>query len=633
MPKKLKRRDLVKYAGMTSALSFFPYVSRSFAQGSRQKAPKIRAVVRLQMYGGWDVAMSIDPPRERHVKAGSQSSQSMMHWNFPSGIACNRNFLEENGPDKDVKQAKAQEERIKSVIGAEFFNNPKAALRVAKDGNPGMPLSDPKEFQPISGEVGLGESPFKVLDGEGEWTKVFEDNKSIALGPLAHFFLNIIDADPQGTQRTNKRYIDYMTIINGIDTDNNVSHDAGDVLAACGFMPQGVGNGFDIKALKFKPSIEHIFANELLRNPADLLPNGVSPAFVSGLTFSNPGMRRGYSYAGSNASQVDLFDTRSLTDLATITKTEFPEQLANSEKLVANLLAQTGANDRLKNLYGSFFETVKHGGLGLGEFSDAERNAFSGMIEILLEKSPTKLDDNVIPAVAFLQEVQGKMQSTTMLRQEDIRLNLDENREGSWQNNLATAASLVKRGYSRGINVSFGGYVGFIPDTHWHNDHVQTYYQGVFLDGVRRFINYLTWNRDEDGNPLIDSTLVIVSSDIVRGPRYFNNGVQGTSDHRNNSMILIGGGLNHKTQDGDRVLPGRVIGKSYHSLDAASLDFKSGLTAINTENSQPGFSKVRFADIYNSLLKLYDMDHSRYFEGAGSIDIIAKNLRGQYDDS
>ena len=174
---------------------------------------------------------------------------------------------------------------------------------------------------------------------------------------------------------------------------------------------------------------------------------------------------------------------------------------------------------------------------------------------------------------------------------------------------------------------------GFIPDTHRHNDHVQTYYQGVFLDGVKRFIDYLVWNNDEEGKPLIESTLVIVTADIIRGPNYFDQGIHGKSDFRNNSVILIGGGLNHTTQVGEQTLPGRVIGYSHGGFESGRIDKKTGTnTAKSTSASDRDNEKITYASIYASLLEGYGFDKENYYKGEESIKTLASNLPGKPDE-
>ena len=39
-----------------------------------------------------------------------------------------------------------------------------------------------------------------------------------------------------------------------------------------------------------------------------------------------------------------------------------------------------------------------------------------------------------------------------------VRLELSEEASGTWQNNLATAAMMIKKGYSKGVSVDFGGF-------------------------------------------------------------------------------------------------------------------------------------------------------------------------------
>ncbi len=67
---KLNRRDLLKSVGASSTLSFIPswaYSQGGGNNGSSRPPKKLRAVMRIQMYAGWDVRMSLDPPGKKSI--------------------------------------------------------------------------------------------------------------------------------------------------------------------------------------------------------------------------------------------------------------------------------------------------------------------------------------------------------------------------------------------------------------------------------------------------------------------------------------------------------------------------------------------------------------------------------------
>lgn len=644
---KFSRRDMLRYASASSTLSFIPSVFNEvgLAQSASQSVdkPKLRSVIRLQMYAGWDVAMSVDPPRaDLHTVKNAGKDVWMTSFNFPSGVAVDKSDLSfGNNAAAGVEKAALMDTRVKGVVGSEFFNNPAAGLRTLAhtvNGIPGKVPVSKTDFRPISGRVGSSGTPFAILSTDPGWTIAAPQNDKVKFGPLMHQFLDNIDRNPGGTTYA-QTYLDYMTIINGIDTNNNVSHDFGDILAACGYPRSGVGNGADLTAIKdHNPTIECIMASQLIDPSLATklrIIEDVSPAFVASLTFTNGGARRGYAFTNSATPYAQLFDMSSLGQLNKQTQLQKPGGL---NQTMVNSIAQRmvgASNDETKQIVDTFKSMLANGGIDLGSYTNKERQAFDGMIEIAYEKTPLTVADTMIPAIKFRDKQDKLVTDFRNANPDDLRLNIDKSVEriGSFQANLATTARLVERGYSRGISVSFGGHNDFIPDTHWHNDHVQMIYQGIFWDGVRRLVNYLMWNNDESGQPLINTTLVIVTADILRGPSYFDTGAQGKSDYRNNSMVLIGGGLNHKTKAGSQTKAGRVIGYSFSSLNSGRINYDTGkATAIPKTPTERNEEKISFNNIYASLLDCYGMDKERYFKGVKSIGPIARNEPGDGDN-
>jgi hypothetical protein len=152
-------------------------------------------------------------------------------------------------------------------------------------------------------------------------------------------------------------------------------------------------------------------------------------------------------------------------------------------------------------------------------------------------------------------------------------------------------------------------------------------YQGQFYDGVKRLIDYLRSNLDpETKKPLLDTTLVIVTADINRGPVYFDSSPSGTSDFRNNSLILIGGGLNHTTQASGQTYKGRRFCYSHSGYESGRVDYTTGANISKPKTSSENKElKLTYSAIYASLLKAYGMDADAFFKGQKIFEPLAKN--------
>ena len=632
---KVNRRkviaDAAALSGVASTLSFFPSLIGSAqtdqVAGSR---PKIRAVIRLQMYAGWDVSMGCDPPVEpNHATTYSNQQLWQTHWNFPSGVSIPR-----AGSSGSLAGLRAMDQAIRDKLGSSFFNNPSAGIRRVKGAAPGTAVGASPTFETFDPSVGSDPArlPFAASTTDPGWTRAHPGNPDFVVGPLMHQFLNTYDRKPGSTAPLTDRYADAMTITNGIDTNLNVLHDAGAVLAATGYLPPGIGNGNDIRALAFLPSIEMIMANQMIKSPSVFLPSiAISPPLVSGLTFTSPGFRRGYAHSDLSTGRTQLFDVTSLNDLNAKTSLTIPTALQTTSMLnvINQFKAGRSADPMLSEAYKTFADIANKGGLGLA-FGQEERDAFGNMIEVVYDASAVSAAESTIPPVALFQRQGGARTPIVNWPSVDpasLRHSLDGSVQGSWQNNLATAALMVRQGYTRGASISFGGHINFIPDTHYHNDNVQMMYQGIFWDGVKRLMNYLKWNLDSDGKPLLDSTLIVVSADIIRGPTYFDSGPQGRSDYRNNSMVLIGGGLNHKTRGKDGSLrPGRRICYSCGSMNSGRINLSDGKpTAPPLKTADRPEEAVTFNKIYASLLECYGMEKDIYYKGVQTIGPIASN--------
>ena len=81
-----------------------PDLSKVFAQGQQSgSGPNIKSVVRLQMYGGWDIALSCDPPKaDRHKGSFENNDVDLINWNFPSGVIVSRSGIGNVGNDKNA---------------------------------------------------------------------------------------------------------------------------------------------------------------------------------------------------------------------------------------------------------------------------------------------------------------------------------------------------------------------------------------------------------------------------------------------------------------------------------------------------------------------------------------------------
>jgi hypothetical protein len=91
------------------------------------------------------------------------------------------------------------------------------------------------------------------------------------------------------------------------------------------------------------------------------------------------------------------------------------------------------------------------------------------MLDLMYSRFDTNAE-RTIPRPTFVSSKDRKLTISDFhnpdpLVQAALRHNVDPKLQGTWQNSLATAAMMIRKGYTRGINISFGGHSGFIPDT------------------------------------------------------------------------------------------------------------------------------------------------------------------------
>jgi hypothetical protein len=657
---KLTRRELLKYIGAGSALNFVPNFSGISlgADTNEQQSgakPKLRAVIRMQMYAGWDVALSCDPPLPKyHVEKSGSMEEYLVNFNFPSAMRMPRIGSQiGDGKSGDLSFVNSFKNAFNSIFRVDFLNNPERAMRMLKNSlfppdtvNPLSRQYAMSDFTCVSGAVGASGTPFAEIpdsqEAANKWTRVHPANPSIHVGPLMHQFTEFIpETNASGSAPSTKRYLDHMTIINGIDSNNNVFHPRGSIIAATGYDPTSIGNTESVDlGSNYGASIEAIMADELTGKPDTFaMVNGVMPyAFVPVVTFKNGANgvdQRNYAATSPKTPTAALYETVSLIDLNNKTSFNIPQNLRLGDT-IPRLKEQAKASKISARSFDALTEFYKNSGsLGLTEFDPEEVQAFGSMIELVYNKNATFVGEGTVPKIQLRhKDTMAPIANWRTANASDLRLDLNPARQGTWQGHLATAAKLVKKGYTRGISITLGGRLGnnpFLPDTHTHNDHVQMMYQGQFWDGVKRMINYLTWTKDDDGKPLLDTTLLIVTADIIRGPSYQDVGIAGKSDFRNNSCILIGGNLNHSTlaDDGVTKLPGRIIGNSHGGYESCRIDFATGKELERTKNSQVNVDKkIKFENIYASLLKCYGMNHQKHFKDKPVIGPIAENKSG-----
>lgn len=189
---KLNRRQMLELLGAAgSTLSFIPSTV-GFSQDTQQSGdkPKLRAVLRLQFYAGWDPKMACDPPSEKYDAIEKNGYKAFLkQWNFPSGRDIGRGTIStfSNGRAADYEAAKAMQQHVESKLGTEFYCKLDKGIRFSKTGKPGDALATNAEYQPISGSVG-NDIPFKKLTEDYPWVKTAQ-NPYLPLGPLMHLFL------------------------------------------------------------------------------------------------------------------------------------------------------------------------------------------------------------------------------------------------------------------------------------------------------------------------------------------------------------------------------------------------------------------------------------------------------------
>ncbi len=159
---------------------------------------------------------------------------------------------------------------------------------------------------------------------------------------------------------------------------------------------------------------------------------------------------------------------------------------------------------------------------------------------------------------------------------------------------IETAITALASGTSRVATVG----TGYDWDTHGDNSLQTQNYEGLFA-ALEQSLSSLSSTTGPQGTPLRDETIIVVTSEMARTPRY---NITGGRDHwPYTTMMLIGPGISG----------GRALG-GYNQLFAGiGVDGGGGL-----DTSQPGISTQ---DLGATLLQLGDVDPAAYLRNARAI--------------
>lgn len=131
-------------------------------------------------------------------------------------------------------------------------------------------------------------------------------------------------------------------------------------------------------------------------------------------------------------------------------------------------------------------------------------------------------------------------------------------------------------------------------DTHSSNDDLQSGCMDYLFQHLNRLGTLLQTTPDGSGNPLIDSTTVVVLSEMGRTPVYNSN--LGKDHWPYTSMLMFGHG----------VAGGRVVGATDAKLTSAPINLETG------EQRQQG-TLLQSGHVLAGLLHRFDIDPSEYY--------------------
>lgn len=165
------------------------------------------------------------------------------------------------------------------------------------------------------------------------------------------------------------------------------------------------------------------------------------------------------------------------------------------------------------------------------------------------------------------------------------------------ESQIDTAVDALSKGISRTVSLVFSGNDGLGWDSHANNDETQTQlFESLFSD-LDQLIFQLQSTPDENGNPLSETTTVVVFSEMGRTPAL--NGTIG-KDHWPFTSVMIWG---------SEVTGDRVIGSFSSEYQGEKIDLATG------EISSSGIT-LGIESIGAGLLALADLDPLEFIKDA-----------------
>lgn len=171
---------------------------------------------------------------------------------------------------------------------------------------------------------------------------------------------------------------------------------------------------------------------------------------------------------------------------------------------------------------------------------------------------------------------------------------------GGFVGEVNTAVSALAQGLTRVVSVGVEGF-----DTHTNNDVQQSALFEELFEGLSVLLDLLASTNDEEGQPLLASTTVVVASEFTRTPRY--NGEQGRDHWPYTSALLCGAGVHG----------GRVIGAWDAGFTGVAIDLDSGEPSVAGQ-------RVTAEILGASVLALGGVDPGRNFPGVALLRAALK---------
>ena len=191
-----------------------------------------------------------------------------------------------------------------------------------------------------------------------------------------------------------------------------------------------------------------------------------------------------------------------------------------------------------------------------------------------------------------------------LLRLRELRNQLELSNTAQLSGAFGLAKDVLRLGASRTIMLGFEGGMSLGWDTHAANflqgEHLET-----LFSSLKSFVQSLHNTNGQNGRPLIETTTVVVLSEMGRFPQLNSRG--GKDHWTYTSALMLGSGIEG----------GQTIGSFDTNCFGRKIQLSTG------EVSETGVSMTP-AHIGSTLLQLADIDPGRYIDNAGAIGAVIR---------